>query len=143
YHGNLFLADFGKRQVMCVQIERDGGSYRALSKEDLFPDPPPDFRPVGIAWSDDGLGMFICDWQHRDVKENVAVGRLWKLTFTGKTTGMARPAWLVPAAMNRPFEATTETLISGLLHPARAVRMVAQRKLAARGPSAIGALNAV
>src|SRR5207245_1880327 len=62
------------------RIEREGATYKVVSREDLFADPPEDFRPVGIALSPDGMSVYICDWNHRDTKENVTVGRLLKLT---------------------------------------------------------------
>src|SRR5690349_5036555 len=46
YHGNLFLADFGKRNVLRVRVAREGATYKAVSREDLFGDVPPNFRPV-------------------------------------------------------------------------------------------------
>ena len=132
YHGNLFLADFGKRNVLRVRVERDGATYKALSREDLFTDVPADFRPVGIAFSPDDRSLFICDWQHVDTKEDVAVGRLLKLTHAGTTGGTPKPDWYVPAASGRPFEATADQLTGALSHPSRDVRMVAQRRLAER-----------
>ncbi|HVY72387.1 MAG TPA: HEAT repeat domain-containing protein, partial [Verrucomicrobiae bacterium] len=142
YRGNLFLADFGKRQVMRVRVEREGASYRAVSREDLFPDPPADFRPVGIAWGADARSMYICDWQHRDVKEdNVSVGRLWKLSFTGQTTADAKPSWYLAAALGKPFEASDEELFRALSHPDREVRMVAQRRIVERGARMIPLLR--
>jgi len=133
YHGNLFLADFGKRQIMRVRVERDGATYRAVKKIDLFPDPPPDFRPVGIAWSADAMSMFICDWAHRDSKENVAIGKLWKMTFTGKSLATPKPKWFVRAAQGEPVTASTEELVAALSHSSHGVRMTAQRRLAERG----------
>src|SRR5436190_16121900 len=56
YRGNLFLADFGKRQVLRVVTARDGATFRVAAKSDVFADPPGDFRPVGIAVAPDGLG---------------------------------------------------------------------------------------
>jgi len=141
YHGNLFLADFGKRQVMRVRVERDGATYRAVEKIDLFPDPPPDFRPVGIAWSADGMSMFICDWAHRDVKENVAIGKLWKMTFNGRSSAAPKPKWLVPAAQGERFEASDSELIAALSHPSHSVRMTAQRRLLDRGKAVERALS--
>jgi putative membrane-bound dehydrogenase-like protein len=133
YQGNLFFGDFGKRQVMRVHIERDGATYRAVSKEDLFVDPPEDFRPVGIAFASDALGIYICDWQHRDVKDEKAeVGRLWKLISTNTTHAAPKPAWYLPAATGEDFQATTSDLIAGLSHPSKSVRLVAQRRLADR-----------
>jgi putative membrane-bound dehydrogenase-like protein len=140
YRGNLFLADFAKRSVLRVKIERDGATYKAVSREDLFTDVPPNFRPVGIAFSPDGLGMYLCDWQHVDTKETVEVGRLLKLTYTGASAAVPKPAWYVAAATGRPFEATVGQLVSALSHGSRGVRMVAQRKLSER-PGVVPALR--
>ena len=130
YQGNVFLSDFGKRQVMRVSVERDGGTYRAVSKEDLFPNPPGDFRPVGITPGVDGKSIYICDWQHRDEKANVSVGRLFKLTWTGPDRALPKPAWFVPAATGKKFDATTSDLVRGLSAPSHQVRLTAQRRLA-------------
>lgn len=137
YHGNLFLADFGKRNVLRVRVERDGATYKAVSREDLFTNVPADFRPVGICFAQDGASLYICDWQHVDTKEDVEVGRLLKMNYTGKTFGRPKPAWYIPAATGRPFEATTEELVAALSHPSRDVRMTAQRRLAERPDSGI------
>ncbi|HKQ38315.1 MAG TPA: HEAT repeat domain-containing protein [Verrucomicrobiae bacterium] len=113
YRGNLFLADFGKRQLMRVVVARDGARYRVVSRQDFFTDPPEDFRPVGIALGADALSIYICDWNHRDTKENVTVGRVLKLSYTGKSHATPAPTNLVEA----------------LSHPARSVRLAAQRQL--------------
>ena len=39
YWGNLFLADFGKRQLLRLRIEREGATYKVALREDLFADP--------------------------------------------------------------------------------------------------------
>ena len=132
FQGNVFLSDFGKRQIMRVRVEREGGTYRAVSKEDLFLNPPGDFRPVGITPGPDGKSLYICDWQHRDEKAQVSVGRLLKLTWTGTDHSAPKPAWFVPAATGKKFEATTSELVRGLSHPSRDVRLTAQRRLAER-----------
>ncbi|HEY6227837.1 MAG TPA: hypothetical protein VI282_12010, partial [Verrucomicrobiae bacterium] len=133
YRGNLFLADFGQRNIRRVQIERASGTFRPVKDELLFMNPPADFRPVGIAWSDDGGSIYICDWQHRDTKEEQAVtGRLWKLTWAGKRNSAARPAWYVAAATGKPVSASDEEIAVGLAHPGRRVRMAAERVLIAR-----------
>src|SRR5882672_7848335 len=143
YGGNMFLADFGKRQIMRVIVKREGATYRVISKTDLFTDVPADFRPVGICLAPDGKSIYICDWQHADTKENVTVGRLHRLTYTGKTFETAKPAWYPAAAMGKKFEATVGDLISALSHPSRDVRTVAQRRLAEHETEAIGPLIAV
>lgn len=136
YHGNLWLADFGKRQILRVKIQRDGATYRAVSREDVFSKVPDDFFPVGIGWGADGKSIYICDWQHRDTKENVVAGRLWKMTFNGISQPQAKPPWYVPLAMGRATNASTEELITGLSHNSHAVRLTAQRTLLTRGADA-------
>jgi putative heme-binding domain-containing protein len=141
YHGNLFLADFGKRQVLRVIVQREGATFRAVSRTDLFADPPAEFRPVGLALAPDGLGFYICDWQHRDTKDPVSVGRLLKLTYTGASRAAPRPAWYLPAALGLPIETTIADLMQGLSHSARSVRDVAQRAIVKRGAPAIPPLR--
>src|SRR5881394_983477 len=142
YHGNLFLADFGKRQLLRLRVERDGATYKVLSREDLFPDPPEDFRPVGIAPSLDGLSIYICDWNHRDTKENVTVGRLWKLSYTGKSQAAPKPGWYLPAATGKKFEASKEELLKAMAHPSQSVRLTAQREFSRRGTNVVESLLA-
>ena len=141
YRGNLFLADFGKRQVLRVACVRDGATFRVVSKTEVFAEPPADFRPVGIAVAPDGLGLYICDWQHADTKEAVAVGRLLRLTYTGAShaASRSRPG-IMDAASGRPCGAGVDELLRGLSHPARSVRDVAQRRLAERGEEAVESL---
>src|SRR5207237_504303 len=50
----------------------------------------------------------------------------------GKSQAAAKPAWYLPAAMGKKFEATDEELIQGLSHPAQSVRFVAMRRIADR-----------
>jgi putative heme-binding domain-containing protein len=139
YHGNVFIADFGKRQVTRVVVEREGATYKVKSSAEMFPNPPADFRPVGITGGADGKSIYICDWQHRDEKENVAVGRLWRLTWQGADESAPKPAWYLRAARGEKVtEVSKEDLEKGLGHPARAVRMAAQRTLATRQDSGEG-----
>lgn len=132
YRGNLFLADFGQRNIRRVQIERSGATFRAVHDEQMFINPPADFRPVGIAFSDDGASIYICDWAHRDTKEQALTGRLWKLSWTGKNNAAPRPSWYLAAATGKLVDASDAEIARGLEHPARRVRMAAQRTLIAR-----------
>lgn len=134
YHGNLFLADFGQRQVNRLIIERVGATYRVVKHEKMFPNPPADFRPVGIAWSADGMSMFICDWQHRDEKADVRVGRLWKLTWEGKSNAASKPDWYHAKPVPSPTHEQLAEYASALGHASHDVRLMAQRRLAAADP---------
>ena len=141
YRGNLFLVEWARRELLRLRVERDGATYRIASSENFLPGAPGDFKPVGIDVSADGMSFYIADWNHPDSKANVRVGRLHKLTYTGKSAAAPRPAWYVPASMGRPFEASTEDLLAALSHPARSVRITAQRRIAERGSAAIGPLS--
>jgi HEAT repeat protein len=101
----------------------------------LFTDVPADFRPVGICFSRTARSLYLCDWQHVDTKEDVEVGRLMKLTYAEGTNATPKPAWYVPAATGKTFQATAGELIAALSHPSRDVRLVAQRRLAERNDS--------
>ncbi len=135
FQGNVFLSDFGKRQILRVRIERSAGTYRTVSKEDLFPNPPGDFRPVGITLGPDGKSIYVCDWQHRDEKAKVSVGRLLRLTWIGPDHSAPKPSWYAPATVGTNSEAATPELVRGLSHPSYSVRLTAQRRLTDRGAS--------
>jgi len=136
YRDNLFIADFGKRQVTRVVLERDGATFKKARHEDLFSDMPDSFRPVGIAPSADGRSILICDWQHRDTKSEAEVGRLWKITLAGETKPQPKPDWFLPLALGKASAAAAPLLVAGLAHPAQSVRLAAQRELARRRESA-------
>jgi putative membrane-bound dehydrogenase-like protein len=142
YHGNLFLADFGRREVMRVVAERDGATWKAVRHEQLLLDSPEGFRPVGIALAPDGLGIYVCDWNHADSKnQGAVVGRLLKLTYTGASQAAPRPAWYLPAALGHPSSAPAAELVEALSHPAASVRLTASRRLAERGKDVVPALG--
>jgi putative membrane-bound dehydrogenase-like protein len=129
YHGNLFLADFGKRQLLRVRTRREGGTFRAESRQDFFTNVPDDFRPVGIGLAPDGVSIYICDWNHRDTKANVEAGRLFKLSYTGQSRAAPKPDWYLSAAMGQRNAASLDDLLSALSHPAQSVRVTAQRQI--------------
>ncbi len=133
YRGNLFLGDFGKRQILRVQLAPDGATFQATSQTDMFLDPPGDFRPVGICLAPDGASLYVCDWNHTDTKDVVACGRLLRLTYTGTLAAAPKPKWFVQAATGGSCPATVAELLEALSHPAMSVRLVAQRRLAERG----------
>ena len=141
YQGNLFLCEWGRRQLLRLKVSREGGSYKIDSRAqiggaDFLTSGTKPFRPVGIAVSADGLSLYIADWNYDGWKANVVAGRLLKVTYTGPSQAVPKPAWWLPAAMGQPFQATTEQLIEGLRHPSREVRMVAQHRLADLGAEA-------
>jgi putative membrane-bound dehydrogenase-like protein len=133
YHGNLFMCEWGKRELARFKVKRDGGSFKIESREAFLAKDTKEFRPVGIAVSADGMSFYIADWNFGGwSNKTVKAGRLIKATYTGKSEAAPKPEWYVPAAMGKPFKATTADLIQGLRHPAQSVRLVAMRRVAER-----------
>ena len=99
-----------------------------------FPNPPGDFRPVGITLGPDGKSIYICDWHHRDEKAKVSVGRLLKLTWTGPDHSAAQTL-MVSACRHRVshLRPPPDELVRGFSHPSHNVRLTAQRRLAELG----------
>jgi putative heme-binding domain-containing protein len=141
YKGNLFVCDWGRGQVLRLIVKRDGATYKVVSrvqndKLDFLTQGETDhFYPTGICVTPDGKGFYVCDWGKGSWKHTFVIGRLYRVTYTGKTQETPKPAWFVPAGTGQKFEATTSELIAGLSHPAESVRMVAQRRLAERKDS--------
>ncbi len=135
WKGNLLLADFGKRSVARLRLERDGATWKAGAREDLVAQAGKEsFRPVGLALSADGRSLYVCDWAHVDQKGKTPAGRLYRVSGPGLPA--PRPAWWAAAASGRPFEAADAELAAALAHPALSVRLTAQRRLSDRGAAA-------
>ncbi|QVL29836.1 HEAT repeat domain-containing protein [Telmatocola sphagniphila] len=134
YQGNLFLCEWGRKQLLRLIVQREGGSYKIVKREDFLTSGTKEFRPVGICTTPDGMGFYVTDWNFSGWKQNVPAGRLLKVTYTGASKATEKPKWFVPAAIGEKFEASNEDLIAGLKHPSQEVRLVAQRRLIERGP---------
>jgi putative membrane-bound dehydrogenase-like protein len=173
YHGNLFMCDWACRTVVRVFLTRDGATYQAErflcpdshptnytkaqwkdALEWAYDHPGHDcdwvrpgslqsFKPVGICVTPDGMGFYITDWGLNGWKTGEILGRIFKLSYTGKSLATPKPKWYVPAAEGQKFNASTGDLIRALSHPSEAVRLVAQRRLADRGSSVEGKVAAV
>jgi putative heme-binding domain-containing protein len=140
YKGNLFLCDW-EGEIFRLKISRSGSTYK-IDEKTVFmaKGESDDFKPVGICVSPDGKSLYVTDWGHSYWKRDQKMGRLVKVTYTGKTQETPKPTWFLPAATGEKFEATTPELVRGLMHPAESVRMVAQRRLAERGGAAARAV---
>ena len=145
YHGNLFHCEWGKGHVARFVVERAGGTYKVVKREE-FLTPGGELRPLGINPTPDGLGFLVTDWNYGGWKqptEGGKRGRLIRVTWAGKSTAAPRPQWYVAAATGKPFTASHDELIEALKHPAQSVRLVAQRRLTERGDDAVKLLRAV
>jgi putative heme-binding domain-containing protein len=136
YRDNLFHCEWGKGKVQRFVVSRIGGTFKVDQMQD-FVTPGGDLRPLGIDVTVDGMGFWVTDWGYGGWhQKKPQVGRLIKVSWTGKSQAAPKPAWWLAAATGKKFEATTAELIEGLKHPAKSVRMVAQRRLAERGANA-------
>lgn len=149
YHGNLFLCDWGRGQVLRLKVARTGATYRIVSRvqtgklDFISKGRLDEFRPVGITVSPDGKSFYVSDWAKATWKHNDVIGRLYKITFTGKTIEAPKPVWYIPAASGKPFRASDDELLHALAHPSENVRLAAQRRLAQRGAEVAPALSAL
>jgi putative membrane-bound dehydrogenase-like protein len=145
YRGNLFHCEWGKGHVARFVVERSGGSYKVVKREE-FLTPGGDFRPLGINPTPDGLGFLVTDWNlggWKQASEGGKRGRLIRVTWTGKSNAAPKPQWLADAAMGKQFTASNQELIEALKHPAQSVRLVAHRRIADRGREAVAPLIAL
>jgi putative membrane-bound dehydrogenase-like protein len=141
YRGNLFMCEWGKGQIDRFVLERSGASFKIAKRDQMIKKGSKEFRPVGIAVSADGMSLYIADWNYGGwSNRTVKAGRLVKATYTGKSQATPKPAWYLPAAMGKPFTATTAELVEGLKHPAQSVRFVAMRRVADRGDENLDAI---
>jgi len=160
YRGNMFCCEFAGGQVYRLKIKRAGETYSVESRVQFenghyLPTPRmgvidvdfltrggygENFRPVGITVTPDGMGFYVTDWGLPGWKRGDVLGRLFKVTYTGKSLAAPKPKWFIPAASGKKFSASTAELVRALSHPAESVRLVAQRRLAERRGAAEGKL---
>jgi putative heme-binding domain-containing protein len=155
YRGDLYACDWAGCWVMRFKFKRVGSTYEItrmpannaprLEASNFITRGGFDiaFRPVGICVTPDGMGFYVTDWGLSGWKNGQVLGRLFKVTYTGKSLAAPKPKWYIPAAMGKKFNASTGELVAALSHPSRSVRMVAERRLAERRQAAEGKLAAL
>jgi putative heme-binding domain-containing protein len=160
YRGNLFMDEWAGAQIYRLKLRRTGSSYEVAARvqykgDKLLPATHMGaidedfvtrggfegaFRPVGICVTPDGMGFYVTDWGLSGWKNGQILGRLFKVTYTGKSLAAPKPNWYIPAATGQKFKASTRELVQALSHPSQNVRMVAQRRLADRRKEGEGKL---
>ncbi len=144
YHGNLFMSEWGKGELDRFVVERDGATYKIVSRQPFLKLKGKEFRPVGVDVSADGMSLYVADWNYGGWKNKLVVGRFLKATYTGTSQAQAKPSWFVPAALGKPVPGTSvDELIRGLQHSSERVRLAAQHVLARRGAEAAKKLGKV
>lgn len=145
YHGNLFHCEWGKGDLERFVVQREGATFKIVKRElFLTRGNGGELRPIGVTVMPDGMSILVGDWNYGGWNNKSAqTGRLIKVTYTGPSHAAPKPAWFIPAAEGKPFEATTKELVAALAHPAQSVRLVAQRRIAERGAEAVPMLVAL
>ncbi|WP_406700748.1 HEAT repeat domain-containing protein [Singulisphaera sp. Ch08] len=135
YRGNLFFCDWGLSTVFRYQVERTGATFRLkektpfVTKGDLA-----DFRPFSLAVSADGESLWLVDWAFNSwLADGPQTGRLYHLTYEGPDR---------PEKVARPQGDDPTVQLAALDHPALAVRLESQRRLAQLGANQVGPLTA-
>ena len=53
------------------------------------------------------MGFYVTDWGLPGWKNGQILGRLFKVTYTGKSLAAPKPSWYIPAATGKKFKAST------------------------------------
>ena len=130
YRGMGFWAEWGKGKVQAFRFRTKGASFEVAETIDFaVASGVKDFRPIDLAFSDDGRTLYVADWGMGGWgSKTEKVGRVWAISPTEEGK---------PAARGRDSD-SIETAIGSLEHPAWTERMRAQNALIARGPDAVG-----
>jgi putative heme-binding domain-containing protein len=132
YRGNLIFCDWGKQAVYRFEIKKAGGTFALTRRTELVSKGKvADFRPFSLAVAADGQGLWLVDWAYNGwLAKETRAGRLYRLCYTGPNA-----AAVVPAPRQIGDEPSDR--IKSLDHPALAVRLESQRRLAAKGATMI------
>ena len=132
YHGAIFEAEAGTRQINSFPLTRQGAAFRTDYKVLLASDDPW-FRPVDVTTAPDG-SVFVADWYDAGVG-----GHSFRDQDTGRIYRVA-PKGSKAKAPKADF-ATVEGLIAALKSPVIATQDAARRGLIERGEEARAAVS--
>ncbi len=144
FHGNVMTS-----RVNANQLERRGGSVRAVEQPDFLSCDDPWFRPVDLIAGPDG-SLYIADFYNRiighyevDLKHpgrDRYRGRLWRVSWAGADAAVVRgPAGYGPVLAGRSTAELLQVIASG---PDAAARLARDEILAATTtPQSVAALQ--
>ncbi|MFT4558094.1 MAG: putative heme-binding domain-containing protein [Planctomycetaceae bacterium] len=140
WQGDMITNDFRGHRVCRFKLSDDGAGYASRELGELIKTPHVAFRPIDVAMGPDGA-IYIADWynpiiQHgevdfRDPRRDHTHGRIWRVSYTGKTAG--------GGAAKRPqlVDASIPKLLEELKSPEGWTREQTRRVLKERGRDAI------
>ena len=125
YQGNVIACDWGLQTVFRYELTKSGATFKVAKREPLITKGGlGDFRPFSLAVDADRNGLILVDWAYNGwLADGPRTGRLFRLRYGGKDK---------VAPSNDPCGFMAEVKVfDELNHWARAVRLAAQRKVAA------------
>ncbi|MFT5093181.1 MAG: glucose/arabinose dehydrogenase/HEAT repeat protein, partial [Porticoccaceae bacterium] len=140
WQGDMITNDFRGHRVCRFKLSDDGAGYASRELGELIKTPHVAFRPIDVAMGPDGA-IYIADWynpiiQHgevdfRDPRRDHTHGRIWRVSYTGKTAG--------GGAAKRPqlVDASIPKLLEELKSPEGWTREQTRRVLKERGRDAV------
>jgi putative heme-binding domain-containing protein len=129
YWGNLLACEWGLQAIFRYELVKSGVTFKVARREPLVTKGTlGDFRPFSLAVDADRNGLILVDWAYNGwLADGTKTGRLYRLRYEGKDK-------VSPSNDPCGFMASAKVL-DELNHPARSVRLAAQRKVAAEGAS--------
>lgn len=134
YRGRAFWSEWAKRNVRALRFQPKGATFEVEDAEDfIVPADVSDFRPLDLAFSDDGKTLYVADWGYGGwANKTEKLGRVYAVTYEGKID--VRPRGKDSDGL--------AALITALDHDSFNERMRAQRALVKRGKAVLPALAA-
>ncbi len=143
YRGNLFACDWGLSTVFRYELKPSGATYRVVKREPFVTKGNlGDFRPFSMAVDADRSSLILVDWAYNGwLAEGPRTGRLYRLRYEGKDRVEVKPADLRQISGFRGALATTRATHYAIFHPARSIRLEAERIMASQPDSFVRHLD--
>lgn len=140
WQGSFITNDFRGHRVCRFVLSEDGSGYRSQEQQEVIKSNHVAFRPIDVKQGPDGA-IYIADWynpiiQHgevdfRDERRDHTHGRIWRVTYTGKSTLKAQDF----------TKLSTEELLSHVSSPNKYSRSQAKVVLKERGAEVLPFVN--
>jgi putative heme-binding domain-containing protein len=106
-----------------------------LTEDFVTPGESGEFRPLDIAESSDGRYLYVADWNHPGWTSPELAGRVWRIRRTEDGAGEPPLGGLADTTILTLADASLDSLLANLAHPAYRRRLAAQRELTRRARS--------
>ncbi len=136
FRGSFFFCDWGLQTVVRYELAPSGATFKIANQENVVTKGSvDDFRPFSIGVAADGRSLLLVDWAYGSwLADGPKTGRLYRLTYRGDDA--TEPT-------TRPNLGAIPAQLAALNHPARSVRLDAQRRLAGRSAALNGLIRSL